>query len=99
MYNKIVYVDSNKEVVVLKVDNGEGFEFGGYDIDPCFDGWETKCEEYLDEDCICFCSNKAFPTEGIYKVHGYDSSQSNTPEGYIEGYMVEKIEKLYDVKL
>lgn len=99
MLNKIIYVDKNKEMLVLKADVGNGFEFAGYDVDPSFEGWETNKEEYMEDNDIFFCVKNAFPTEGIYKVIGYDSSESNTPEGYMDGYMVEKIEKLYDIKL
>lgn len=99
MFNKIIYVDENKEMVLLKVDTGNGFKTSGDYDEYCFDDWETHCEEYMEDDDIFFCPKNSFPKEGIYKIYGYDSSQSNTPEGYIEGYMVEKIEKMYDVKL
>lgn len=97
MLNKIVYVDENKEGFVLKTDIGEGFKIAGYELE--FGDWETNKEEYMEDDDIFFCTKNAFPTEGIYKVYGYNSSESNTPEGFIESYMVEKIEKLYDIKL
>lgn len=99
MLNKIIYADGNHSIIVLKVDSGGGFELEGYDADPCFEGWKTDNIKYMEDDDIFFCAKNAFPTEGIYKVIGYDSSESNTPEGFIESYTVEKIEKLYDIKL
>ena len=50
----------------------------------------------MQDNDIFFDVNKAFKECGIYEVIGYDNS-CDTPDGYIEDYMVENIVKLADL--
>lgn len=95
MLNYIVLV--NKEKRILIVDFKTNVENCNPDV-----GYETDCEwstenpEYMQDNDIFFDVNKAFKECGIYEVIGYDNS-CDTPDGYIEDYMVENIVKLADL--
>ncbi|CEQ04102.1 Uncharacterised protein [[Clostridium] sordellii] len=97
MLNYIVFVNKNKEVMILDVEcNPKYSQEIGYQADPYWD-WDT-CNEDLQMDCeVNFDTNKAFDTIGIYKIYGFSTS-CDTPDGYYEGYTVERVEKIQEVK-
>lgn len=97
----IVFFNSETQtVIILDYDSSDPSIVAdiGYEVEPEYD-WETKNEEigtFRGFD-LYFDTDKAFSKTGIYKVHGYDTSCS-TPDGYYEGYEVDQVEFIQEVK-
>ncbi|MGL5328948.1 MAG: hypothetical protein ACRDD7_06745 [Peptostreptococcaceae bacterium] len=96
MFNYIICVNKNKKIIVIDVECDEKYSPDiGYELD-WFADWETNNKDLMKDNDIFFDENKAFKEPGIYKVYGYDTSCS-TPDGYIESYNVDRIEKIQKI--
>lgn len=97
MFNYIVFVNKDKKVIVLDVECNDKYSPEiGYEIEPYWE-WSTNNKDLMEDGSIYFDVDKAFDSVGIYKVYGQDIS-CDTPDGYYEGYEVEKVEKIYNIK-
>lgn len=96
MLNYFVLVNKEKKLILIDYETNDsncqpdvGYEF------ECED-WSTNNEEYMQDKDIFFDEKKVFKETGIYKVIGYDNS-CDTPDGFMEDYMVEKIIKISEL--
>lgn len=96
MLNYIILVNKEKRIIVIDFEtNKKNCEPDvGYETDcSC---WSTRKLEYMQDNDVFFDEKRAFKETGVYKVFGYDNS-CDTPDGYIEDYMVENIVKISDL--
>ena len=97
MLNYFVLVNSENKIIVIdsefscEIDKNDCMPEVGYETDCCI--WNTMNPNYMEDNGTFFDKNKAFKEQGIYKVEGYDNS-CDTPDGYIENYMVKNIIKI-----
>lgn len=97
MINYIVFVNKEKELIII-LDSEHDDKYSpdiGYEVDAYWN-WETRNEELQGDYEVNFDIYKAFDSTGIYKVCGFDTS-CNTPDGYIEGYRVDRVEKILEL--
>lgn len=96
MINYIVFVNKEKEIIII-LDSEHDPKYSpdiGYQVEPY---WDTNNKDLqCDSECN-FDIHKAFDSTGVYKVYGFDTS-CNTPDGYIEGYSVGKVEKISEFR-
>lgn len=96
MFNYIVFVNKDKKVIVLDFECNDKYSPEiGYEVDPYWD-WDTNNEDLQMDYEVNFDVNKAFDSVGVYKVYGHNTS-CDTPDGYYEGYEVERVEKVSDI--
>lgn len=98
MINYIVFVNKEREIIII-LDSEHDPKYSpdiGYQVEPYWD-WDTNNKNLqCDSECN-FDIHKAFDSTGVYKVYGFDTS-CNTPDGYIEGYSVGKVEKISEFR-
>lgn len=97
MINYIVFVNKEKEnIIVLDSEHDPKYSPDiGYEADPYWD-WQTNNKELQGDYEVNFDIHKAFDNTGIYKVYGFDTS-CDTPDGFCEGYRVDRVEKISEV--
>lgn len=96
MLNYIVFVNRKNNLIIVdaKTDIKGCSPEVGYDTDAS--DWNTSNKEYMSESAIFFDADKAFKSQGIYEVKGYDNSY-NTSDGFVKEYMVTQIVKISEL--